>query len=408
MKKGLLVFVFLTLSGIIFYLTTDAMLRKYEKKAEIELRATVKFTGKMVQDRLSPFIGTDSKDILNSITKEILREHSDILCIDVFDTLFRPLLNNDSSAYILDRDSMITAVINMSPVVVNKISGAYNLIHAYFPYKAIDNNTYITGIFMRVGFLKPVYSLKKYFNISFALFIFLEIVLALIISLYDRKLFAFKEKMAGMQQAILLEKLGGYLAHEIKNPLFIIRGNIEMSDIPQNQKEALLYEMDRIKSILERYETFTQARDEISYIALKEAMSHIEILFKNQFEKIGRNLFVDMPEGINITFHPSDFRQVCINLTLNGLDEAENLYIRAITKGKKVLIEFCSNGEPIDTKIARSMFSPYFTTKSTGTGLGLFISRYLAEKNGGKLYYLRKENKNCFILEVRVHEDFNN
>jgi len=65
-----------------------------------------------------------------------------------------------------------------------------------------------------------------------------------------------------------------------------------------------------------------------------------------------------------------------------------------------VALEVCDNGPGIEEAVQREMFSPFYTTKSTGTGLGLYIARELAEANGIALDYERLQpGGSCFRLQ---------
>ncbi|CAG1021890.1 partial Sporulation kinase D, partial [Patescibacteria group bacterium] len=66
---------------------------------------------------------------------------------------------------------------------------------------------------------------------------------------------------------------------------------------------------------------------------------------------------------------------------------------------QSLCIEIIDHGEGISRENLRHLFEPFFTTSANGTGLGLYISKELAELNQAKLiYYVTAENKSCFRL----------
>jgi len=82
-----------------------------------------------------------------------------------------------------------------------------------------------------------------------------------------------------------------------------------------------------------------------------------------------------------------------------GKPEQGAIIIRSIMAGHSPSIEVIDNGHGIDHEHIRHLFEPFFTTSRTGTGLGLYISKELAELNQAKLlYYVTDDNRSCFQL----------
>ena len=85
----------------------------------------------------------------------------------------------------------------------------------------------------------------------------------------------------------------------------------------------------------------------------------------------------------------SDILQVLSNLVLNALDalptEGPCITIRLRMRHDAVHIAVSDNGGAFLTTIRKTLFAPYMTTKQAGTGLGLWLSRLIADKHGGQL-----------------------
>ena len=137
-------------------------------------------------------------------------------------------------------------------------------------------------------------------------------------------------------------------------------------------------------------------------------MRYIEHLFSAQFEKKGLSLKLDIGREYKLRIPFDDFKQVALNIVINALQARSSINIKAKRENGRVKIYFCTEGPEIPKEIQKRLFEPYFTTKKEGTGLGLFISKSLAEQSGGTLYYKYLKGQNCFILEVNVYENSDN
>ncbi len=89
---------------------------------------------------------------------------------------------------------------------------------------------------------------------------------------------------------------------------------------------------------------------------------------------------------------------LCANALKYGCKENENIILKVEFDKDLPCIHVIDNGPGIDTENRQHLFEPFFTTSSSGTGLGLYISRELAELNQAKLSYAFTDNKSCFTL----------
>jgi len=64
-------------------------------------------------------------------------------------------------------------------------------------------------------------------------------------------------------------------------------------------------------------------------------------------------------------------------------------------------IKVTDDGAGISEEDKSRLFEPFFTTKNTGNGLGLYISRELAEANGGRMEYLNSKQNTTFVLTIK-------
>ena len=134
--------------------------------------------------------------------------------------------------------------------------------------------------------------------------------------------------------------------------------------------------------------------------------------FYQQFcavEKIDlANFTLDLPtKESTIVFDRRHINQILWNLCKNGWrhsqQQVQSLQLKVVSdkSGQFIHITIKDDGGGIDPNIQPHLFEPFMTTEKTGTGLGLFIARELAEANGAKLNYTSSSNGTQFSLTVK-------
>ncbi|MBW1702415.1 MAG: response regulator [Deltaproteobacteria bacterium] len=221
----------------------------------------------------------------------------------------------------------------------------------------------------------------------------------------------FREKME--QQMIATERLASLgtlaagVAHEINNPLAIIKESAgwmklilkkdECAEIPRKQDFDMA--LNKIEKGVERAKRITLqllgfARKDDSVLAelnLKElADEAIRLVTREAANKdIEIVQEMDIP-GNTIWSDPYQLRQVLINLLTNAIHatgSGGNITIKLEVIGEEVALSVQDTGQGIPKENLERIFEPFFSTKSPGegTGLGLFVTRGIVEKLGGKI-----------------------
>jgi len=198
-----------------------------------------------------------------------------------------------------------------------------------------------------------------------------------------------------------LETLSASIAHEIRSPITAAKSLVQQMGedpvAPENIQYArvALEELDRVErsiSHLLRFARDTELRREpVSLPAVLE--SAIETL-RERIERSGTRLSVDLDGAPELVADAEKLRRVLINLLGNALDaleasDVEKPYLEVSAglnlAGTEAWVRVRDNGPGIAPADRERIFSPFFTTKDDGTGLGLALSRKLIEAHGGVL-----------------------
>jgi nitrogen fixation/metabolism regulation signal transduction histidine kinase len=170
-----------------------------------------------------------------------------------------------------------------------------------------------------------------------------------------------------------------------------------------------------LHSIIEQIDGLTRMANEFSTFAkMPEAIfkreNMVEIIEKvlNLYEnEQGITYLFDMPKHeVFVNVDRNLWIQVLVNLlqnaqqALNGKEKGE-IHVRIFVFENQCLIQVVDNGCGISSDESVRIFTPHFTTKSSGSGIGLSLVKQIVEKHGGSISFTSKENEGTtFYLEL--------
>lgn len=230
-----------------------------------------------------------------------------------------------------------------------------------------------------------------------------------------------QQALIGSAKMSALGEMAGGIAHEINNPLAVIKSiSSQMTEIlSENESEKdLLKEMsetvektaDRIAKIVHGLRVFSRdaTADNFQLVSVKKLFEETASLCRERFKNHNIELIVDEPQT-PLTFEGQDIQvsQVLLNLLNNAHDAISNrkekwVRLSAVDKGETVEIQVTDCGDGIPLEIQKKIFQPFFTTKEVGkgTGLGLSISHGIIKSHHGELSIDNSCANTRFVLQL--------
>jgi signal transduction histidine kinase len=202
-------------------------------------------------------------------------------------------------------------------------------------------------------------------------------------------------------RANLLSTLGrmtAAVAHDIRNPLGIIGGAAQrlksMSAGRKAEETELLDfitdEVDRLDSIVKGYLEMARPSEGTARVEVLPLIERAASMCGAQFTKAGVRIEMetgDRAAGLVVHADPAQLQQAFLNIMTNAgeaMPEGGRLAIGVHKAGAEVFIEFRDSGVGISKKDARRVKEPFFSTKQSGSGLGLaVVDKVIGDSGGG-------------------------
>ncbi len=197
-----------------------------------------------------------------------------------------------------------------------------------------------------------------------------------------------------------LGRLSSSIVHEILNPLESVTNLLYLAH--QTEEIAAVkdyvvmaeHEIERASSIVGQTLRFNRKSTEPAVISCDILLNEILALQKTQFSRARIKLEIRTTRALQVRCNEGEIRQIVVNLISNSIDamlpKGGRLLVRAARstrrQGRGVVITVADTGIGMSNEVRSKIFAPFFTTKKEqGNGLGLWISRELAQKHGGTL-----------------------
>lgn len=224
-----------------------------------------------------------------------------------------------------------------------------------------------------------------------------------------------RDERGRMERLSLVGQMAASITHEIRNPMAVIRGFVQLIQerSPQNQFEyfrIIMEELDRANLIISDFLSLAQNRElKMVKAPLHSTINDLVPLLNADANLRGQTLEVELCDRMpDMYLNDREMKQLLLNLARNGMEAMGDkgvLRIKTTCTDDEISVHIIDEGVGIPKDKLDHLFEPFYTTKTRGTGLGLPLCLSIAERHNGRIDILTREGEGTtFIVTFDIRE----
>jgi len=219
----------------------------------------------------------------------------------------------------------------------------------------------------------------------------------------------FEREREESKRLLFLGNLVANFAHEIKNPLngLSIATQRLIREFPNADEEYaritknLKKEIDALNKTVNDFLILArpQIRERIPF-RIAAVLAGVKTSVEHELREFDVLLEQHVDARIQLLGNADDFHRALLNILLNAIDAVatvkdrpRKIIVAANRSGGEVRMTISDNGVGMDKEEKDRVFNPYYTTKKSGTGLGLYIAQEIIKNHGGKISIVSQKNQ---------------
>jgi signal transduction histidine kinase len=218
-----------------------------------------------------------------------------------------------------------------------------------------------------------------------------------------------EEALQRSERLAVASRFAGAVMHEVNNPLEALTNLVYLTKRSPRHTSAVIRNMEIAESQLVRLSEITRAtlsfyreQAEAKDFDLVEIAESALMIHSRRAQRQNVDVRKQIKGPATARVFAGEILQVISNLIINALDAVPEtggiLTLRVKTFKGKIHISVADNGSGVAPAMSKIMFQAHQTTKSHGTGLGLWLSKGIAEKHDGTITYRREKTGTTFRL----------
>jgi signal transduction histidine kinase len=203
------------------------------------------------------------------------------------------------------------------------------------------------------------------------------------------------------QEPGLIETLAAGVAHEVRNPLNSVQINLsileqELSELVADRQAHVFAVLAKIAAEIKRLDDFISEflrfarlpKLNIERLPVRFLLADLAAFITPECSKKGVALSLDLGGPETARVDGFQLKQAILNLVLNALQATSaggHVVLRTSGDQRRLEVSVSDDGEGMSPETRERVFTPFFTTREEGTGLGLALVRRIAEQHGGSV-----------------------
>ena len=219
-----------------------------------------------------------------------------------------------------------------------------------------------------------------------------------------RKVNSLQEELVETEKLKAVSELGASISHEVKNPLTVSKGLIQMlqsADLPPARQQEYLaladQEIERASTVISDYLTFARpAEDKVEDFSVDKEIECIVKLVTPLAHLNGVQIETDVCSNSFINGNRSKFHQCLVNLIKNGIEASPNkttLEVKTVCREGSCYVWIKDEGGGMTEQEISQLGTPYFSNKEKGTGLGMTVVYHIVKAMNGRISVQSEKGK---------------
>ncbi|OMD57747.1 sensor histidine kinase [Paenibacillus odorifer] len=229
---------------------------------------------------------------------------------------------------------------------------------------------------------------------------------------YSHQLEKFNNDLQRSEKMEIISELAASVAHEVRNPLQVTRGFLQILGERSDQKEReylqmAVTELDRATLIITDFLTFAKpGLETVEQLDVSEELRHVTGILSPLANLQGGVIELNLQPGLYVTGSSAKFKQAFINILKNSIEALKDnglIKVTAWKSGKHIIISVHDNGEGMNRNELARLGEPYYSNKTKGTGLGLMVTFRIIEAMEGCTEFRSEKGEGTEII-VKIPE----
>jgi signal transduction histidine kinase len=228
---------------------------------------------------------------------------------------------------------------------------------------------------------------------------------------------AFHKEIQQAKQLNSVGQLAATIAHEIRNPITVVKGFAQLLDQEKELNETekfyvqtMLTELEYTQVIINDYLSLAKPHtDNVQVIPLNDEIQKISDLLTSFANNRNIGFLLDFRDDLHINMNPIELKQILVNIMKNGIESMNKPgFIKVETEQERTMakIRITDTGIGLSKEQLEILGTPFYSLKDRGTGIGLTVCYSIVQKYKGKIVVQSEVNKGTsFTIYLPLYKE---